>query len=130
MENCIEWTKGTNQKGYGRKWVDGKLVAAHRHAYEEAHGPIPDGLVVMHLCDNPSCYNVEHLTLGTHADNSDDKVRKGRQAKGETLSKKLTETDVLTIRSLDLSHAEIAKMYGVSQSTITRIIRRDTWRHI
>lgn len=130
MENCIEWTKGTNQKGYGRKWVDGKLVAAHRHAYEEVHGPIPDGLVVMHLCDNPRCYNVEHLTLGTHADNSDDKVRKGRQAKGETLSEKLTETDVLTIRTLNLPHAEIAKIYGVSQSTITRIIRRDTWRHI
>ncbi|AAP34102.1 gene 7.7 [Escherichia phage T7] len=130
MEDCIEWTGGVNSKGYGRKWVNGKLVTPHRHIYEETYGPVPTGIVVMHICDNPRCYNIKHFTLGTPKDNSEDMVTKGRQAKGEELSKKLTESDVLAIRSSTLSHCSLGELYGVSQSTITRILQRKTWRHI
>ena len=68
MSDCIEWTGARSSNGYGRH---GKRYA-HRMAWEQAHGPIPDGLVVRHSCDNPPCVNVEHLLLGTQADNVED----------------------------------------------------------
>lgn len=109
---------------------DGKLVLPHRAFFEETFGEIPNGMVVMHTCDNPRCFNIEHLKLGTPKENSEDMVSKGRQAKGSRLSKSLTEKDVVAIRSSTLSHRELGREYGVSQSTITRIIQRKTWRHI
>lgn len=67
---------------YGRVLVGSRRVGAHRVAWEMAHGPIPDGMVVMHGCDNPPCVNVAHLSLGTQLDNIADRVRKGRSARG------------------------------------------------
>ena len=66
--------------GYGsiRMPNNGPLVGAHRVAYEVAHGAIPEGMCVLHTCDNPPCCNVEHLFLGTQKDNADDREAKGR----------------------------------------------------
>lgn len=72
---CWEWTAHRLPKGYG---VFGPGVVAHRVAWEVAHGPIPDGLHVLHTCDNPPCCNPGHLRLGTPQDNVDDMMRKGR----------------------------------------------------
>jgi hypothetical protein len=83
---CLEWTGATN-RGYGQlAGDDKKVVKAHRLAWSLANGPIPDGLHVLHHCDNPPCcetdptesYPEGHLFLGTPADNSADKVAKGR----------------------------------------------------
>ena len=76
---CHNWTGTMGDKGYGLV-----LISAHRLAYELAHGPIPDGLLVLHKCDNPPCCNPEHLFLGTSADNTADKMRKGRHRNGAT----------------------------------------------
>lgn len=76
---CLEWTGYTNVRGYGRIAFNGRTVGAHRLAWELVNGPIPDGMNVLHHCDNPPCCNVGHLFLGTHADNSADMVAKGRQ---------------------------------------------------
>lgn len=65
MTCCWLWTGHTVGKGYGRFRLDGRMQLAHRVAYELDIGPIPDGMVVRHLCDVPACVNPAHLELGT-----------------------------------------------------------------
>jgi hypothetical protein len=73
---CVEWSGPRDSNGYGRS---GHGDRAHRVAWEAACGdPIPDGMVVMHLCDNPPCVNPAHLRLGTVAENNRDRHAKGR----------------------------------------------------
>ena len=67
---CTIWTAATDRYGYGRMWIDGRHVGAHRYAWERVHVPIPDGMMIDHVCWEPSCVNVEHLRLATHAENS------------------------------------------------------------
>ena len=81
MTSCDEWegSKTTGKyPGYGRLTVGGRTYLAHRLIWEQEHGAIPDGLVVMHSCDNPSCISIEHLSIGTLRDNSRDMAAKGR----------------------------------------------------
>ena len=66
---CVVWTGGTNSRGYGSLGVDGRMVRAHRYAWEREHGPIPDGMEVDHICWERSCVNTEHLRLATRAQN-------------------------------------------------------------
>jgi hypothetical protein len=76
---CWPWQGGRKVKGYGRLMRDYKDLQSHRVAWEETFGPIPDGLQVLHHCDNPPCCNPAHLFLGTPGDNVRDMVAKGRQ---------------------------------------------------
>lgn len=121
-----------NQSGYGRNiWLDGKCYAAHRYAWVRANGPIPDGLFVLHRCDNPPCVNPGHLFLGTHADNMADMVAKGRQAFHGHSS--LREPDVREIRRLvagGVRQAKVAEMFGVARQTVGRIVLRQRWGHV
>lgn len=79
-DGCIEWRGHKDPKGYGRFTSHGGEVLAHRIAYSMHYGSIPDGMHVLHRCDNPSCVNPRHLFPGTNQDNVDDKMRKGRAA--------------------------------------------------
>jgi len=134
MDDCIEWEGARNQKGYGHKMVDGRLKRVHRLAWEQANGPIPDGMIVMHTCDNPPCINLNHLVLGTHADNMRDRATKGHTAKGESHGdSKLTEADVLAIRARRAAgerNIDLAREYHVSRPTISNIVQRHSWRHL
>ena len=81
---CLEWQACRDRGGYGGFKASGKIERAHRMAWELAHGPIPDGLHVLHRCDNPPCVANDHLFLGTEADNAHDRDAKGRQSRGDS----------------------------------------------
>jgi predicted XRE-type DNA-binding protein len=127
---CWLWTSGTrlNGKGvpYPRHWTDDfKSIGAHRFAYELAHGAIPKGMYVCHKCDTPLCVNSDHLFVGTHNDNMRDMVQKNRSFTGRGENKKgrakLTNEQAKEIRKINASQSKIAKLFGVSQNTISRI---------
>lgn len=75
---CIEWTGTIGSAGYGQTTWKYRKYNVHRLVYELKHGSIPEGLLVCHRCDNPRCFNIEHLFLGTQSDNIRDAWRKGR----------------------------------------------------
>lgn len=76
--DCWVWPGPVNAGGYGLIKVKRRHLVTHRYAYQHSHGEIPDGMKVLHRCDNPPCCNPAHLFLGTQADNLDDMRRKGR----------------------------------------------------
>lgn len=125
---CWPWRGGASgENGYGR-WRGGM---AHRFAYELVHGPIDDGLLVRHRCDNPRCCNPHHLEVGTHADNMRDAVERHRIAKGERHGKtKLTLEQVAYIRANPdrLKLGRLAEMFGVSESTVSYIRSGRSWK--
>jgi DNA-binding XRE family transcriptional regulator len=124
---CKVWTGATTSDGYGRI---GNLLA-HRKAYADAHGPIPDGMLVCHKCDNPPCYEVTHLFLGTHATNHADRNRKGRQARASRHGRtSLSEVQVQQLRKdyqAGARQVDLAATYGIAQQTVSRIVRNETW---
>jgi hypothetical protein len=133
-DECWPW-KSHTKKGYGYFHPQKHLsMRANRFAYEIFFGPIPDGLCVCHECDNPNCCNPAHLFLGTNAENTADKVRKNRQAKGERIANGvLTEEQVREIKRLHragLGSWRIAKMFPVSRTSIKNILNGKTWKHV
>ncbi len=75
---CREVQTGRTKGGYGRITIDGERVYLHRHVWEAVNGPLPEGVEVMHRCDNPPCFRYDHLVVGTHGDNLRDMFSKGR----------------------------------------------------
>jgi hypothetical protein len=76
---CWEWTSGTDRNGYGLFGFNGKQYRAHRWSAEFIKQTNPNSLYVCHSCDNPGCVNPDHLWLGTHTENEQDKDSKGRR---------------------------------------------------
>jgi hypothetical protein len=140
-DECWPWTGGTTD-GYGYISLGGhggRKVQVHRAVWEEANGPIPDGLCVCHSCDNRPCCNLRHHFLGTRGDNLADMRAKGRQGTydrrgGSNPRVKLTEDDVRAIRERyaagGVGQVELAREYGVGKTTIGHILMRRNWAHI
>jgi hypothetical protein len=142
-EKPIHIRKGIKQLPYGIFYLINpaknnkmKQVKAHRYSWEIHKGPIPEGLFVLHKCDNPPCINPSHLFLGTNLDNIKDMVAKGRNkgAKGTRNCKaKLTEDQVREIREAcrqGATDATIASQYNVSAGAVWFIRYNVTWQHV
>jgi hypothetical protein len=133
--DCWLWTASTNGK-YGQIYFNGDLIHTHCFSYMLHNGPIPDGLIVRHTCDNPLCVNPNHLLVGTYADNTADMMRRGRARyvshPGETNGRaKLTGQQVEEIRIGYTGKfgeaAKLARRYGVAKTTISKILRGLSW---
>ena len=131
---CLEWT-AHKRRGYGSIKHEGKLKYAHRLSYELFVGPVPKGALVCHRCDNPACIEPSHLFTGSTLDNVRDKVRKGRQPRGEQINTaKLSESQVREIRKRysqgGHTHHTLAAEYGVTYGLIGHITTGRIWKHV
>lgn len=139
-DDCWIWCGGHDSWGYGTFVFRGRQTGAHRVVYILHYGEIPEGLLVCHTCDNPTCVNPQHLFLGTNLDNSNDKLRKGRfvtprpknRCTGERhRSAKLNSQQVLSIRERIASGEEfsvLAKDFNVRPMSIQRIAEGKSWK--
>ena len=148
---CWEWHGRLDEHGYGLAYPNGKAggaEAAHRMAYRMTKGPIGDSLLICHTCDNPPCVRPDHLFQGTHNDNAQDRIAKGRSRSGPPLCgssngrSKLTEAQVVEIRRLhalrrgrsgargEYTVKQLALRFRVSRQTIVHIVTRRQWRHV
>jgi hypothetical protein len=129
--SCRVWTGSKRYCGYGVLNVEKKIWAVHRYVYTVKVGPIPKGMILCHTCDNPACFNVDHLFLGTDKTNALDKVAKMRHVYGEkVVQSKLKEAQVLSIRQDNRRLVDIAKDYNVTPDNIALIKNRITWKHL
>lgn len=137
-DDCWPWTD--NRYGgteYGQFRIGERGWGAHRVAARIAFGRPPEGRpMTLHSCDHQFCCNPAHLRYGTQADNVRDKQERGRQANGERIGlSRLTAAKVAEIRALyrrghDPNQDALAKMFGVSSSTIHYVVTGQTWRHV
>ncbi len=149
---CWEQSGTDNGKGYGfvdlKHWPEWpeRCVQLHRLVYRLCVGPIPDGLCVLHRCDNPPCCRPDHLFLGTDLDNTADKVAKGRQASGESVrvnhehlkgevvkTSRATAESVMEIRRREAageSQVDLASEFGLSDTQVSSIVRGKSWAHL
>lgn len=135
-DDCWEWQGIRNSNGYGRFSYKDSHVLAHRMAFRMFFGEIPDGMVVCHRCDNRLCVNPRHLWLGTQRENLSDAATKGRMYRPDSRADRngntsLTWDKVRAIRKMNNEGTKkylIAKAFGVSPSTITNIVKHQTWK--
>lgn len=118
-DECWPWKGCLSTQGYGRA---GKREYAHRLAYVLAHGAIPDGLEIMHSCDNRQCVNPHHLSVGTRRDNMVDAARKGRIRGGGP--RKFDRDEARELLAAGASLRAVARTLGVSHSSLRKALGR------
>ena len=143
--DCWEVTSHSTVRGYPvmRDNWECRLNYMSRIFYKECFGEIPEGIIVRHKCDNPLCINPEHLELGTHQDNTNDKISRGRLKYGNCYGEdcnfsKLTKEQVLEIRKRHIKGARsgknctssLAKEFNTSTTNIKDIVNKKIWTHI
>lgn len=132
-DDCWGWVGNTSPRGYGlvaAKWIRAAAIRANRVSWMIHFGEIPDGLFVCHSCDNPPCTNPKHLFLGTAADNSADRLRKGRRG---NMSHKLDPDYIPVIRRWLAdgdAQRKVALCFGVTQATVRRVGNGQGWKHV
>lgn len=136
---------GKNGEGYGYFKINGVGFRSHRLSYSWFIGSIPKGKLACHLCDNRACVNPHHLFLGSFKDNTQDMIKKGRNAKGysrpnqlgsNNIKSKLSLKDVISIRNSfklgdrKFGAGSLGRKYKVSDVAILRIVKRESWSHV
>lgn len=132
---CWIWVGALKNKfGHGAFKVGprkSKVEFAHRMSWQLVNGEIPDGMCVCHECDNPSCVNPDHLFIGTSADNTRDKVEKGRHVFGSAVhNANIDESIAKQIKSAFLPTKVLAEMFGISRQSAADIVYGRTWKHV
>ena len=145
QDECILWTGGRFYNGYGQFRLGKKKIKAHRFSFVIHKGPIPEGMLVCHRCDNPICVNPDHLWLGTSKQNSEDRDKKGRMGdcgacckkttgmfKGvKNPAAKITQADADSIRKKyttgKYTYRKLAKIFYLSSASIANVIKERTW---
>jgi hypothetical protein len=136
-QDCWPWLRGRDGKGYGAFAYRGRVLIASRLAWAIEHGSVPQDMQVLHTCDNPPCCNPRHHYLGSHESNVADRVARKRQTTHRGASNvraKLTAEQVAEL--LDLYHVhdwlqrDLAERYGISQRTVSAIVRRESYREV
>jgi hypothetical protein len=144
-DGCQLWTRGCNGRGYGQFRADGQTHYVHRVVWEQANGPIPDGLFVLHRCDNPPCARLSHLFLGTHTQNMQDCVSKGRKAQPRWAKLTLEKARAIRVAGAAIPLAGVrcspgkssvrwaeisalASEFSVHPFTVQRILQNRIWR--
>ncbi len=136
-------------RGYGIFRIGRKIYLAHRIAWVIENGPIPEGMLVCHKCDNRECVEADHFFLGTNKENMEDAAKKGRVASGDSHysithpekmvrgekhgNRKLTDISILEIRkrySNGEKQEKLAKDFGIYQPQVSKIVKRKSWAHI
>lgn len=126
-DECWPWLGAKNKNGYGTFSPTKELskTLAHRFAWELYRGPIPEGMLVCHTCDNPECTNPKHLFLGTPQDNMDDKVRKGRwRGNPVRINLEVHLEGVLTLRSQGKTLSAIAKDFDCDRNVVKKLLEK------
>lgn len=130
---CWKWRGSANTSGYGLMKYQGKGQSAHRVSYKVFNGPIPDGLHILHACDHPWCVNPAHLRAGTAVENRADCKARGRlnvKRGSENGWSKLTEENVLEIRTAKVTAKMLAEKFGLNEGSVHNIRRGQTWKHV
>lgn len=123
---CWEWIGSLNMHGYGQFQANRIPIGSHRFSWELKHGSIPNGLWVLHRCDNRKCVNPDHLFLGSNKENQIDSIKKGRRPEV-----RLTIDKAREIRKLyklgKLNKQQLADSFGISYSHTAQIIKNGKW---
>ena len=140
ITGCRIWEGSKDANGYGAIHLYDQYLAIHRVAYEIWVSPIPEGKILMHKCDNPSCIEPQHLKIGTTKDNNKDRSLKGRTNRSygeDNPYSKLTEEAVYEIKTLfkqgitsKESRKKLAEKYRVTPECIYAVQMERTWKHI
>lgn len=130
---CWEWQQHL-ENGYGRTSINRKQIGSHKVAWELVNGPMPEGLIACHTCDNRACCNPLHIYAGTSKDNAQDASRRKRNAHGERNASAVLTADQVAIIRRRLANGErrasLAREYGVAHATIDAIYKGKTWRDV
>ena len=131
-ETCWNWTGRLDEGGYGRFSIKGIWNKAHRTAYELYKGPIPEGLVVRHKCNNRKCVNPDHLEVGTMKDNVADMFRTNPPDRtgNRSHARKITEADAMEIRQwreFGYTQQSIGDAFGLTQGHVCGLLKGQNW---
>jgi len=120
---CWEWDLYKGKDGYGRISKRNNTYQAHRLSWETFREKIPKEKCILHHCDNPKCINPNHLYIGTHQDNMDDMVRRGRQKNNPTHNNNFAGKQVMANGILYTSYTKAGKALGISGNGIKKRIK-------
>lgn len=127
LTGCREWLGTKHSKGYGCIRFNRKMEKVHRVIWELMKGPIPEGMHVLHACDNPECCEINHLELGTNRDNINDKLKRDRGGRKLNTAKAL---EIIELVKSGMKQKEVGEMFGVTQQTVSRVASAKRWAHL